>query len=133
MIEVVVLGGGFAGVAAAKALLKNTKRSEVQLTLVDKNSYHLFTPSMYEVAASEEPQKNICIPLHEILKGVELIKGEVEKVDKQSLRSDDLKEKREIQLKERKLNYDYLIIALGSEPEYHDIPGLEENSIPFKN
>lgn len=123
MIRVVVLGGGFAGVFAAKTLLEKTKRSEVQITLIDKNSYHLFTPSLYEVASSEEPQKNICIPLREILKGVELIKGEIQKINKVA---------KIVQLKDQSLNYDYLIIALGSEPDYRDIPGLEEYSIPFK-
>lgn len=124
MIKVVILGGGFAGVAAAKTLLKNTKRSEVQVTLVDKNSYHLFTPSMYEVAASEEPQKNICIPLSEIISGAEIVKDGVQKIDKS---------KREIQLKTQKLNYDFLVIALGSEPEFYGISGLSEYSIPFKS
>ncbi len=123
MTEVVVLGGGFAGVAVALSLRKKINTNEVKITLVDKNSYHLFTPSMYEVAASEEPQKNICIPLSEILKGAEIIRGEVQKIDK---------EKKEIELKDRKLNYDYLVIALGSEPEFYDIPGLSQYSIPFK-
>ncbi len=113
MIKIVILGGGFAGVAAAKTILGKTKRSEVQVTVIDKNSYHLFTPSMYEVAASEEPKKNICIPLSEILKGAEIISKDIKKIDE--------------------LNYDYLIVALGSEPDFHDIPGLSEYSIPFKN
>lgn len=124
MIRVVILGGGFAGVAAAKTLLEKTKRSEVEITSIDKNSYHLFTPSLYEVASSEEPQKNVCIPLHESLKGAELVKGEVQKIEK---------EKNEVQLKDRTLNYDYLIIALGSETDYREIPGLKEYSIPFKS
>lgn len=126
MVKVVILGGGFAGIAAAKALLllcrqKNTDRSKVQITLVDKNSYHLFTPSLYEVATAEETTKNICIPLHEILKGVELVKGEVQKIDKDK-----------VHLNNRTIDFDYLIIALGSESAYYNIPGLKENSISFK-
>lgn len=123
MTKVVILGGGFAGVSAAKTLLEKSRRSEVQITLVDKNSYHLFTPSLYEVASSEEPQKNICIPLHEILKGVEIVKDEVVKIDKES---------KVIEFKNQTLSYDYLIVSLGSEPEYREIPGLKEHSIPFK-
>lgn len=123
MIKVVVLGGGFAGIAAAKTLLRRTKRSEVHITLIDKNSYHLFTPSLYEVAASEEPQKNVCIPLSEILPGISMIKDEVLRIKK---------DEKKVQLKNQTIEYDFLIIALGSEPEYHDIPGLSEYSIPFK-
>ena len=130
MFRVVVLGGGFAGVAAAKVLLKKTKRDVVEITLIDKNSYHLFTPSLYEVAASEEPQRNICIPLHEILKGAELVKGEVQKIDKEG--KGIIYKNHPEKLENLRMNYDYLIIALGSEPEYRDIPGLKEYSIPFK-
>lgn len=114
MIRVVILGGGFAGVFAAREILKRTSRLEVRVTLIDKNSYHLFTPSLYEVASSEEPQKNVCIPLSEIIPGAEIIKKEVSKID-------DIP------------NHDYLIIALGSEPEWHNIPGLSSFSIPFKS
>lgn len=121
MPKVLVLGGGFAGIAAAKALLKNTDRSNVHITLIDKNSYHLFTPSLYELATAEETTKNICIPLHEILKGVELVKGEVQKIDKDK-----------VHLNNKTIDFDYLIIALGSESAYYDIPGLKENSISFK-
>lgn len=123
MIEVVILGGGFAGIAAAKVLLKKTKRSEVKITLIDKNSYHLFTPSLYELATAEEPQKNICIPLKEILPSISMIKDEVLMIKK---------DEKKVQLKNQTIDYDYLIIVLGSEPEYYDIQGLAEYSIPFK-
>ena len=127
MIRIVVLGGGFAGIAACKALLKNTNRSEVQIILIDKNSYHLFTPSLYELASAEETTKNICIPLHEILKGIELIKGEVQRVSNKEVLI-----KQTNKLKDVSMTFDYLIIALGSESAYYGIPGLKEYSIPFK-
>lgn len=123
MTRVVVLGGGFAGVFAAKKILKKTKRFEVHVTLIDKNSYHLFTPSLYEVATAEEPRSNICIPFHEILKGAEIIKDEVQRIEI---------DRKKVHLKSQKIEYDYLIIALGSESAYYGIPGLEENSIAFK-
>ena len=121
MTRVVILGGGFAGIAAAKALLKNTKRSEVQVILIDKNSYHLFTPSLYELATAEEITKNVCIPLKEILPGISMIKDEVLRINENN-----------VQLKGQTIEFDYLIIALGSESAYYDIPGLKEFSLPFK-
>jgi NADH dehydrogenase len=125
MKKVVILGGGFAGVAAGVNLRKHFKDQEVQITLVDKNPYHLFTPSLYEVATSEEPRKNIAIPYEKIFaSGVKILKDAVEKLDP--------KEKT-IQLRKNgTLEYDYLIIALGSQPAYMGIPGLREHSIPFK-
>lgn len=121
MKKVVVLGGGFSGIAAAKAVLKNTDRLEAQITLVDKNSYHLFTPSLYEFATAEEITKNVCIPLKEILPGILIINDEVLRINENN-----------VQLKSRTVEFDYLIIALGSESAYYDIPGLREYSLSFK-
>lgn len=125
MTEIVVLGGGFAGVFAAKEL-KNLKPQEFRVTLVDKNSYHLFIPSLYEVATAEEPKNNICIPYQEIFpQGIRIIKGEVSSLDK---------EKSEIKfIGGQFLKYDYLIITLGSETQHYKIPGLKEHAISFKS
>lgn len=121
---VVVIGGGFAGVAATLQLRKKLK-GKVKLTLIDRNPYHLFTPSLYEVATSEEPQKNIAIPFDVILsKGVQILQNEVIGIDtktKQISMQDGLV-----------IGYDYLLIAGGSEPAFMGITGLQEKSIGFK-
>lgn len=125
MKEIVILGGGFAGVAAVLALKKNTNPSQVQITLVDKNPYHLFTPSLYEVATAEEPKSNICIPYSEIFPhGIQLIKAKFLAIDKDN---------QKVKLSNSVLRYDYLIIALGAETQYYDIEGLKEYSIAFKS
>ena len=81
MEKIIIAGGGFAGVAAGLHILKNAPH-KAKITLIDRNSFHLFTPSLYEVASSEEPQKNIAIPFSEIFpKNVEIVKGEIDKVD----------------------------------------------------
>ena len=125
MKEIIVVGGGFAGIAAVlrlKALLKNT---DVNITLIDKNSYHLFTPSLYEVATSEEPKKNIAIPLHQIFQtNIKIIKSNVKNID--------IKNNLVISSDEAKYHFDQLIIALGSEPAYYDIEDLKTHSIALK-
>lgn len=131
MKQVVVLGGGFAGIAAVKALQKQLSPTDAKITLLDKNNYHLFTPSLYEVATSEEPKSNIAIPFYAIFqKRINVIQGSFEKIDA----------KKQIisyvpysSTKQHELEYDYLVIALGSEPAYFHIPGLEENSITIKS
>lgn len=125
MTEIVVLGGGFAGVFAAKELRKLSSE-HFRITLVDKNNYHLFIPSLYEVATAEEPRDNICIPYTEIFPhGVRLIKGEATSIDK---------ENHKVNFKDGQfISYDYLVIALGSETQYYGIEGLRENSIAFKS
>src|SRR4051812_25004775 len=125
MKNIVVIGGGFAGTTAVLSLRKNNKNHPVKITLIDKNPYHLWTPSLYEVATSEEPQKNIAIPFTKIFdENVELKKAIVEKIDPQA---------KTVHLRGgESVPYDYLIIALGSVPAYMGIPGLKEHSVAFK-
>lgn len=126
MKEIIILGGGFAGVSAALHLSKTLNKNEANITIIDKNSYHLFHASLYEVATKEEPNKNIAIPFSEIFKDqVRVIKGIVDKLDSSS---------HFIYLKDgTSFHFDYLVIALGSETSYFGVKGLMENSIPLKN
>jgi NADH dehydrogenase len=124
--NVVVIGGGFAGVAATVRLLRSLDDTEVNITLINKHSYHLFTPSLYEVATSEEPRKNVAIPLRNIFpNGVELIHEVVETIDT-TTNMLTLQNKKQIP-------YDYLILAAGSQPAFMGIPGLEKYGTGFKS
>ncbi|HEV2339368.1 MAG TPA: FAD-dependent oxidoreductase, partial [Patescibacteria group bacterium] len=124
MKHVVVLGGGFAGVAALRELVQK-KIDDFDITLIDRNEYHLFTPSLYEVATSEEPQKNVAIPFSELFgRKIHFVKGTVKQIN--------VKEQLVILLDETILPYDYLLITLGSETAYYNIPGLQEHAVAFK-
>lgn len=125
MNKIVILGGGFAGIAAAKHLLKH-KQESLEIVLIDKNSYHLFTPSLYEVATNEEPKKNIAIPFSEIFeKKIKTINAEIEKIDPKN---------KKIILKDgQSVDFDFLVISLGSETAYYNIEGLRENSVTLKS
>lgn len=124
--EVVIIGGGFAGVAATLHVKRELGDTPARVTLINKHTYHLFTPSLYEVATSEEPKKNVAIPLRKIFpRGVRLMHNQVQTIDttKQTLTLDD----------KEKVNYDYLVLATGSQPAYMGIPGLKEYATGFKN
>lgn len=125
MKQIIVLGAGFAGTAAVLKLRKIFKNKEISLTIIDRNSYHLFTPSLYEVATSEEPKKNITIPLHEIFPdNITIVKSDIKNINTKNRYvtvSEDIK-----------YNYDQLIIALGSEPAYYGIEGLRQHGIALK-
>jgi NADH dehydrogenase len=122
--HIIVLGGGFAGIGAIKTLLKKHD-PHIKITLIDKNPYHLFTPSLYEVATRETPQKNIAIPFTEIFgHKISYIKDSIKHIDTK---------KKNIQTESEIISYDYLLFALGSEPAYHKISGLEKYSIPLKS
>lgn len=124
--HVVVVGGGFAGVAAVVRLKRKLQNMPVKITFINKHTYHLFTPSLYEVATSEEPKKNVAIPLTTIFpRGVHLIHDIVQTIDPQT---------NTLQMKKNgKLNYDYLLLAAGSQPAFMGIPGLEKYGIGFKS
>ncbi len=123
MKHIVILGGGFAGVGAGIELKKLSK--EHKITLINNTSYQLFYPSLYEVATSEEPQKNVAIPLSEIFgSNFSYLNETVDSIDgKRQL----------VKLRDGlEIPYDYLLISLGSQPAYYNIPGLKEHSIPLK-
>jgi len=125
MVNVIILGGGFAGVRAALKLKSKAKSYDINVTIIDKNNFHTFTPSLYEVATSEEPQKNVGIPYKSIFdKSIDFVEGNIERIDT---------EKQKIFLdKNREYAYGFLIFALGSESADFGIPGVKEYGIPLK-
>src|SRR3989338_56361 len=135
MTKILILGGGFGGVRCALDLDKKFKEQD-QITLVDRNSYHLFLPSLYEVAAIYETNKDpftvkmrktVCIPYKDIFAGkkINFIQAEISAVD--------LKEKSVRTKGGEILSCDYLVIALGSQTADFGIPGVREYAYQFKN
>ena len=118
-----IVGAGFAGIYAAKALGK----APVNLTVVDKHNHHLFQPMLYQVATAGLSESDIASPIRSVLRlqtNTQVLLGEVTEVRPN---------KREISLVDgSSLNYDYLIIAAGARHSYfgHDdweilAPGLK--------
>lgn len=107
--KVVILGGGFGGLNAAKAL-GNTK---LDVWLVDKTNHHLFQPLLYQVATAALSPADIAKPIREILSpypNVTVLMGDVEAIDK---------EKKQIRFHNKEqLGYDYLVVALGARHSY---------------
>ncbi len=107
--KVVILGGGFAGINAAK-MLGNTN---FDVWLIDKTNHHLFQPLLYQVASASLSPGDIAVPIREILKpypNVTVIMGEVTQIEK---------EKNQIVLRNGdRIGYEYLIVALGARHSY---------------
>jgi NADH dehydrogenase len=121
--QVVIVGAGFGGLRAAKALAKEP----VKVTLVDRKNYHLFQPLLYQVATAGLSADEIAHPIRGILrtqKNLTFIMGEVTSLD--------LKE-RKIHIQQRELSYDYLILAVGSETNFFNQHALEEHSFGLKD
>jgi NADH:ubiquinone reductase (H+-translocating) len=122
--RVVIVGGGFGGLRAAKALAD----APVRVTLVDRRNHHLFQPLLYQVATAALSPADIAHPIRSVLRGqpnVEVILAGVDAIDvtaKEVVLDED----------EGRLPYDYLILAAGANHAYfgHDewataAPGLK--------
>lgn len=120
--QVVIVGGGFAGLYAAQSL----KHLPVNITLVDKRNFHLFQPLLYQVASGALSPGDIASPLRDILahqRNVEVVMGEAIDLDI---------EKHLLILRDGSLRYDALILAPGSDKQYFgheewqtEAPGLK--------
>ncbi len=120
--RVVILGGGFGGLEAAKVF----RREAVDITLVDRRNHHLFQPLLYQVATAALNPSNIAAPIRRILRhqaNVEVVLGEAVAIDAPG---------RRVVLADGEVPYDYLIVAAGATHAYfgHDAwaeraPGLK--------
>jgi NADH:ubiquinone reductase (H+-translocating) len=120
---VLILGGGFAGLACAKGLADERFR----ITLVDRTNHHLFQPLLYQVATAGLTMAEIAQPLRSILadqKNVTTLMDEVQHIDLTQ---------RQVQLKEHTLDYDYLVIALGAKTGYFGHPEWAPHTHGLKN
>ena len=121
--HVVIIGGGFGGLSAAKAL----RKADVQVTLLDRRNHHVFQPLLYQVATATLSPGDIAAPIRWILRhaqNVRVLLGEAVRIDAAA---------RRVELADGAvLDYDYLIVASGSSHAYfgHDewerfAPGLK--------
>jgi NADH dehydrogenase len=119
--NVVVVGGGFGGLLAARRLA----REQVRVVLIDRKNHHTFQPLLYQVATAGLSPGEIAAPIRWIVRGrdVEVLLGEVQDFDLQ---------RRAVKLEDVEIPYDYLIVAAGASHAYfgHDewaplAPGLK--------
>ena len=121
--SVVVIGGGFGGLEAVKAL----KGEDVNITLVDRSNHHLFQPLLYQVATAGLVPANIARPLREIFsrqENVEVVLSEVRSVDTAA---------RKIVTEDLVIPYDFLIVATGARHSYFGHPEWEKYAPGLKN
>ena len=111
--HVVIIGAGFGGLAAAKAL----KKAPVRITLIDRSNHHLFQPLLYQVATSVLTPGHIASPIREIVrrqKNVTVVMQEVTRIDKEQRHVYAANPDGETSV----IRYDYLIVATGARHSY---------------
>ena len=128
--HIVILGAGFGGTYLAKKLLPHVKKGRIDVTIVNRTNYFLFTPLLHEVATGSLSPTSVAEPLREIFHGtgVRIAQGTVESIDRTG---------KVVKLsghsRECIIPYDYLVIATGAETNYYGIPGAEKFAYPLKD
>ncbi|SFD24724.1 NAD(P)/FAD-dependent oxidoreductase [Algibacter pectinivorans] len=120
--RIVIIGGGFAGVALAKKLSKQ----EVQVVLLDKNNYHTFQPLLYQVSTGGLEPDSIAYPIRKILKDFPNFYFRlaiVEEIDTQ---------KNKVKTNIGELKFDYLVVASGSTTNFFGNTEVEKHSMAMK-
>jgi NADH dehydrogenase len=129
--RIVILGGGFGGVYTAIHLEKLLARQRtVEICLVSRDNFFLFTPMLHEIAASDLEITNIVNPLRKLLHKVEVLVGDVNEIDLPDKRVSISHGYRK---QSRQIDYDHLVIALGSITNFYNLPGFPELALAMKS
>ena len=121
--HVVVLGAGFGGLRVARSLA----RRPVEVTLVDRNNYHLFQPLLYQVATATLSPDEIAYPVRNTLHNQQNLHfqlGEVQSIDLNA---------RTVITREMAIPYDFLVVALGGQTNYFGMEDVERHGFGLKD
>ena len=122
-MKIVIVGGGFAGLNLAKRLAGNQL---FDITLVDKNNYHLFPPLLYQVATAFIEASNISYPFRRMFQYKENLRfhlGELKNI----VAADN-----KIETSNGDLRYDYLVLAMGTGTNYFGLENIRKHALPMK-
>jgi NADH dehydrogenase len=120
--HVVIVGAGFGGIKAAKSLAKEN----VDVTLIDRNNYHLFQPLLYQVSTAVLSEEEIAYPVRAFFrknKNVDFFLGDVTDFDLET---------KQVVTAQGNVDYDYLIVAAGATTNYFGMESVEKNSFAMK-
>lgn len=120
--RVVIVGGGFAGIELAKKL-----RDRFQVVMIDRNNFHTFQPLLYQVATAGIEPDSIVFPLRKVFKGFRNFHfrmAEASRVHPSENR---------LETSIGDIEYDYLVLATGSDTSYFGMESLRRNSMPMKS
>ncbi|MDQ3855487.1 MAG: FAD-dependent oxidoreductase, partial [Chloroflexota bacterium] len=121
----VVLGAGFGGLSAAKALADGRGDLDLHVLLIDQHNYQLFTPILYQVATGGVGPDNIAHPVRHVSRahGFQFRESTVQRID-----LDD----RCVYTDDGPVRYDFLVVALGSTTSFFGLADVEEHSLTLK-
>jgi NADH dehydrogenase len=127
--RILILGGGFGGIYAARQLEKVLKPEEASIQLVNQENYWVYQPMLPEVISSSIGITNVVSPIRRLCKRTHLVMREVENID---LKNKIVTVSPGFKPRKLELSYDYLVIALGAVTNFYGMPGMIENAKPFR-
>ena len=129
--RILILGGGFAGLTVAMKLEKTLAQDpSIEITLVNRENFFLFTPMLHEVAASDLDLTTIVNPVRKMLRRVHFFAGEVNQIDIEQRR---VVVSHGFDHHHHTLEFDFLVLGLGSVTNHYGLPGLQEHSLTMKS
>src|SRR6266446_3529198 len=129
--RIVIAGGGFAGLYAAMHFDKRLgRRADVEVTLISRENFILFTPMLHEVAAGDLYPGDIVNPLRRILHHVKFVQAEVQAIDLSKRRLRCIGGVAQLALE---FQFDHLLLTLGSETNFFGLPGVSEWAVTMKS
>jgi NADH dehydrogenase len=129
--QVVILGGGFAGVYTALALEKALgSRNDYDIVLVNKENYFVFQPMLPEVISGTIGLTDVVSPLRRLLRKTDIHIRDVESVD---LDQKIVTTSPGFKPHAHTIRFDHLVLAMGTVTDFRGLPGLPEHAMPFKN
>ncbi|HEV7629330.1 MAG TPA: FAD-dependent oxidoreductase, partial [Streptomyces sp.] len=126
--RILVVGGGYVGLYAARRILKKMRYGEATVTVVDPRSYMTYQPFLPEAAAGSISPRHVVVPLRRVLPKAEVLTGRVTTIDQDS----KVATIAPLVGEAYDLPFDYLVIAMGAVSRTFPIPGLAENGIGMK-
>ncbi len=126
MKNVLIVGGGFAGVYTAKSLLRKSRGKPIHVTLISEHNYFLFTPMLHEIATGSISRDNAVTAINQILSDSRFtfIKAHVTSIDTK---------KKCVETDTCSRSYDVLVLATGSSANYYGVPGASEHTIAIRD
>src|SRR5262249_34177481 len=129
--KILIVGGGFAGLYAAMHFEKQlARRADVEVTLISRENFILFTPMLHEVAAGDLYPGDIVNPLRRILRHVKFVDADVQAVDLNARR---VHCKATVADRELEFEFDHLLLTLGSETNFFNMDGVRDWSVTMKS
>jgi NADH:ubiquinone reductase (H+-translocating) len=127
--RVVILGGGFGGIAVAQRLERRLRPGEGEITLISRENFSLFTPMLPEVSSGALDVRHVVTPIRSQLRHAHFVLADVRALDVEA---------REVQIthtltgRDERIGYDQLVIALGSSTSTFGLPGVAERVFALK-